>query len=57
MKVKKVNYFLGICSQITIDNCVEIERIATDLQLEDVKLNIGKRNLSLSSVTKDQGVL
>lgn len=28
--------------QITIDNCVEVERIATDLLLEDVQLNIGE---------------
>lgn len=28
--------------QITIDNCVEVERIAIDLLLEDVQLNIGK---------------
>lgn len=27
--------------QITIDNCVEVERIATDLLLEDVQQNIG----------------
>lgn len=35
-------YFL-CCSlvQITIDNCVEVEHIATDLLLEDVLLNIG----------------
>lgn len=28
--------------QITIDNCVEVEQIATDLLLEDVQLNIGE---------------
>lgn len=27
--------------QITIDNCVEVERIAIDLLLEDVQQNIG----------------
>lgn len=27
--------------QITIDNCVEVEHIATELLLEDVKQNIG----------------
>uniref|UniRef100_A0A8D3A6C4 Si:rp71-68n21.9 n=2 Tax=Scophthalmus maximus TaxID=52904 RepID=A0A8D3A6C4_SCOMX len=35
--------------EITIDNCLEIERIATDLLLEDVQLNIGEfvsQNLS-----------
>lgn len=35
--------------QITIDNCVEVERIATDLLLEDVQQNIGEfvsQNLS-----------
>ncbi|XP_030614310.1 kelch-like protein 9 isoform X2 [Archocentrus centrarchus] len=45
---------LGFCNQllsseITIDNCVEVERIATDLLLEDVQLNIGEfvsQNLS-----------
>ncbi|XP_037542600.1 kelch-like protein 9 isoform X2 [Nematolebias whitei] len=31
-----------LSSEITIDNCVEVERIATDLLLEDVLLNIGK---------------
>ncbi|XP_062258877.1 kelch-like protein 9, partial [Platichthys flesus] len=31
-----------LSSEITIDNCVEIERIATDLLLEDVKLNLGQ---------------
>lgn len=30
--------------QITIDNCVEVERIATDLLLEDVLQNIGDCN-------------
>uniref|UniRef100_A0A667ZLI4 Si:rp71-68n21.9 n=1 Tax=Myripristis murdjan TaxID=586833 RepID=A0A667ZLI4_9TELE len=38
---------LGFCNQllsseITIDNCIEVERIATDLLLEDVQLNIGE---------------
>lgn len=28
--------------QITIDNCVEVEHIATDLLLEDVQLNISE---------------
>uniref|UniRef100_A0A1A8C2Z3 BTB domain-containing protein n=2 Tax=Nothobranchius kadleci TaxID=1051664 RepID=A0A1A8C2Z3_NOTKA len=31
-----------LSSEITIDNCVEVEQIATDLLLEDVLLNIGK---------------
>ncbi|XP_017285605.1 kelch-like protein 9 [Kryptolebias marmoratus] len=31
-----------LSSEITIDNCVEVERIATDLLLDDVLLNIGK---------------
>ncbi|XP_056145583.1 kelch-like protein 9 [Lampris incognitus] len=36
---------LGFCkqllsSEITIDNCVEVERIATDLLLEDVQVNV-----------------
>ncbi|KAM4561865.1 kelch-like protein 9 [Fundulus diaphanus] len=31
-----------LSSEITIDNCVEVERIATDLLLEDVLVNIGK---------------
>ncbi|KAM7406922.1 hypothetical protein PAMA_002899 [Pampus argenteus] len=31
-----------LSSEITIDNCVEVERIATDLLLEDVKLNISE---------------
>ncbi|XP_034549058.1 kelch-like protein 9 [Notolabrus celidotus] len=38
-----------LSSEITIDNCVEVERIATDLLLEDVQLNIGEfvsQNLS-----------
>ncbi|XP_041858448.1 kelch-like protein 9 isoform X1 [Melanotaenia boesemani] len=38
-----------LSSEITIDNCVEVEHIATDLLLEDVQLNIGKfvsQNLS-----------
>nr|XP_020441935.1 kelch-like protein 9 isoform X1 [Monopterus albus] len=38
-----------LSSEITIDNCVEVERIATDLILEDVQLNIGEfvsQNLS-----------
>lgn len=30
--------------QITIDNCVEVEHIATELLLEDVQLNIGERS-------------
>lgn len=29
--------------QITADNCVEVERIAADLHLEDVQRNIGGR--------------
>ncbi|KAM4608738.1 kelch-like protein 9 [Polymixia lowei] len=45
---------LGFCnellsSEITIENCVEVERIATDLLLEDVQVNIGEfvsQNLS-----------
>ncbi|XP_071392261.1 kelch-like protein 9 [Centroberyx affinis] len=45
---------LGFCNQllsseITIDNCVEVERIAADLLLEDVQVNIGEfvsQNLS-----------
>uniref|UniRef100_UPI003AAE8626 kelch-like protein 9 n=1 Tax=Centroberyx gerrardi TaxID=166262 RepID=UPI003AAE8626 len=45
---------LGFCnkllsSEITIDNCVEVERIAADLLLEDVQVNIGEfvsQNLS-----------
>ncbi|XP_034416879.1 kelch-like protein 9 isoform X2 [Cyclopterus lumpus] len=38
-----------LSSEITIDNCVEVERIATDLLLKDVQLNIGQfvsQNLS-----------
>uniref|UniRef100_A0A3Q1GN50 Si:rp71-68n21.9 n=1 Tax=Acanthochromis polyacanthus TaxID=80966 RepID=A0A3Q1GN50_9TELE len=38
-----------LSSEITIDNCVEVEHIATDLLLEDVQLNIGEfvsQNLS-----------
>ncbi|KAL3969581.1 basement membrane-specific heparan sulfate proteoglycan core protein [Sarotherodon galilaeus] len=38
-----------LSSEITIDNCVEVERIATDLLLEDVQQNIGEfvsQNLS-----------
>uniref|UniRef100_A0A672GR70 Kelch-like protein 9 n=1 Tax=Salarias fasciatus TaxID=181472 RepID=A0A672GR70_SALFA len=38
-----------LSSELTIDNCVEIERIAADLLLEDVQQNIGEfvcRNLS-----------
>ncbi|XP_029981654.1 kelch-like protein 9 isoform X1 [Sphaeramia orbicularis] len=38
-----------LSSEVTIDNCVEVERIATDLHLEDVQLNIGEfvsQNLS-----------
>ncbi|XP_037344854.2 kelch-like protein 9 [Pungitius pungitius] len=38
-----------LSSEITIDNCVEVERIAADLHLEDVQLNIGEfvsQNLS-----------
>lgn len=38
-----------LSSEITIDNCVEVERIAIDLLLEDVQLNIGEflsQNLS-----------
>ncbi|XP_058509090.1 kelch-like protein 9 [Solea solea] len=38
-----------LSSEIMIDNCVEIEHIATDLHLEDVQLNIGEflsQNLS-----------
>ncbi|KAM9342787.1 kelch-like protein 13 isoform 2-T2 [Pholidichthys leucotaenia] len=38
-----------LSSEITTDNCVEVERIATDLLLEDVILNIGEfvgQNLS-----------
>nr|XP_043874314.1 kelch-like protein 9 [Solea senegalensis] len=38
-----------LSSEITIDNCVEIEHIATDLHLEDVRVNIGEflsQNLS-----------
>ncbi|XP_068185735.1 kelch-like protein 9 [Antennarius striatus] len=38
-----------LSSEITIDNCVEVERIARDLLLEDVQLNIGQfvsQNLS-----------
>uniref|UniRef100_A0A3Q4GYB5 Si:rp71-68n21.9 n=1 Tax=Neolamprologus brichardi TaxID=32507 RepID=A0A3Q4GYB5_NEOBR len=31
-----------LSSEITIDNCVEVERIATDLLLEDVQQNIGE---------------
>ncbi|XP_015250530.1 PREDICTED: kelch-like protein 13, partial [Cyprinodon variegatus] len=31
-----------LSSEITIDNCVEVEKIATDLLLEDVLVNIGK---------------
>ncbi|MED6246332.1 kelch-like, partial [Ataeniobius toweri] len=31
-----------LSSEITIDNCVEVERIATDLLLEDVLVNIGE---------------
>ncbi|XP_011487510.1 kelch-like protein 9 [Oryzias latipes] len=31
-----------LSSEITIDNCVEVERIADDLLLEDVQQNIGK---------------
>nr|XP_019956159.1 PREDICTED: kelch-like protein 9 [Paralichthys olivaceus] len=31
-----------LSSEITIDNCVEIERIATDLLLEEVQFNIGE---------------
>ncbi|KAM9709671.1 kelch-like protein 9 [Menidia menidia] len=31
-----------LSSEITIDNCVEVEHIAIDLLLEDVKENIGK---------------
>ncbi|XP_026151044.1 kelch-like protein 9 [Mastacembelus armatus] len=31
-----------LSSEITTDNCVEVERIATDLLLEDVQLNIGE---------------
>ncbi|XP_067115121.1 kelch-like protein 9 [Osmerus mordax] len=45
---------LGFCnellsSEITIDNCIEVERIAADMLLEDVKVNIGEfvcQNLS-----------
>lgn len=39
-----------LSSEITIDNCVEVERIALDLHLEDVQLNIGEfvsQNLSV----------
>uniref|UniRef100_A0A3P9IM73 Si:rp71-68n21.9 n=1 Tax=Oryzias latipes TaxID=8090 RepID=A0A3P9IM73_ORYLA len=39
-----------LSSEITIDNCVEVERIADDLLLEDVQQNIGKfvsENLSV----------
>ncbi|CAJ1079055.1 kelch-like protein 9 [Xyrichtys novacula] len=38
-----------LSSEITIDNCVEVEHIANDLLLEDVQLNIGEfvsQNLS-----------
>ncbi|KAK7939661.1 hypothetical protein WMY93_002987 [Mugilogobius chulae] len=31
-----------LCSEVTIENCVEVERIATDLNLEDVQANIGE---------------
>ncbi|XP_034042660.1 kelch-like protein 9 isoform X2 [Thalassophryne amazonica] len=31
-----------LSSEITVDNCVEVERIAADLLLEDVQLNIGE---------------
>ncbi|KAM3862193.1 kelch-like protein 9 [Diretmus argenteus] len=38
-----------LSSEITIDNCMEVERIANDLLLEDVQVNIGEfvsQNLS-----------
>lgn len=38
-----------LCSEVTIENCVEVERVATDLNLEDVQANIGEfvsQNLS-----------
>uniref|UniRef100_A0A3B4BIB8 BTB domain-containing protein n=1 Tax=Periophthalmus magnuspinnatus TaxID=409849 RepID=A0A3B4BIB8_9GOBI len=31
-----------LCSEVTSENCVEVERIATDLNLEDVQANIGE---------------
>lgn len=38
-QMELVSFFL---TQITIDNCVEVERIADDLLLEDVQQNIGE---------------
>lgn len=38
-----------LCSEVTTENCVEVERIATDLNLQDVLANIGEfvsQNLS-----------
>lgn len=40
--------------QVTIDNCVEVELIATDLLLEDVLLNIGERRQTCLTVGKVQ---
>lgn len=36
-------------AQITIDNCVEVERIAIDLLLEDVQQNIGENTALLNA--------
>ena len=39
------NFISHLCChsmQITIDNCGEVERIATDLLLKDLQLNIGE---------------
>ncbi|KAG7282309.1 hypothetical protein CRUP_002697, partial [Coryphaenoides rupestris] len=53
---------LGFCNQllsseVTVDNCVEVERVATDLLLEDVLENIGSgRYLELSASTLAQAL-